>query len=328
MKNSGCREVRDQLVEFVEGELDKTRRALLARHLETCVECQKELKEIEHLRNALTRAQVPEPGAAFWENFPDRVLRAYQSEQAPVTAHQPGSRVQGLLESLRHVLAPPLLIPALALSLVIGFALFFTLEAPVTPGIATLQAKIQTSENLAQLTHRSVAELPADSQFGFSAAPSVSFFRVGHWYAESLAYAAGNETATARTRLVAIAAQLGNAPASLNALTHDNPSRARIAALEPELAQLAKTPRDTALFRAGGQLVNLLLAAAVHDQALLRGAAPEILRLQQALGPLGMAPGVVRNLNALSDLLAGNALADRDYDQIIKLIRDTQLILM
>jgi len=327
MKNAACRDVQDQLVEYIEGELDKTRQALLARHLETCADCQQELKAIERLRAALAREQAPEPGAAFWENFPDRVWRAYQSEQN--TPRQRGTWLQSLLERLRLALVPPVLIPAVALSLIIGLTLFFVLESPGTPGIATLQAKIHSSENLAQLARRSVAELPAASQFGFSApAPSVSFFRVGHWYAESLAYAAGGETDMARQRLVAIAGQLGSAPAKLNALTQGHPTRARIAALEPELARLATEPRDAVQFRAGGLLVNLSLAVAVRDRALLRDAAPEILRLRQELEPLGVAPGAVRNLRVLADLLASNDLSERDYNKAAELIRDTQLILM
>jgi len=160
--------------------------------------------------------------------------------------------------------------------------LFFALESPGTTSIAAFQAKIHNGENLAQLARCSVAPLPAETQFGFSAAaPSVSFFRVGHWYAESLAYAAGGKTDTARQRLVAIATQLGSVPAGLNTLTQGKPSHAHIAALEPELARLAPKPRDAVLFRTGGQLVNLLLAVAAHDRAMLRGAAPEILRLRQ-----------------------------------------------
>jgi len=328
MKNTACRDAQDQLVEYIEGELDKTQHALLARHLETCADCQKELKEIERLRATLVSEQAPEPGAAFWESFPDRVWRAYQSEQT-AAPRQRGAGLQGLLERLRLALVPPVLIPALALSLIVGLALFFALESPGTTSIAAFQAKIHNGENLAQLARRSVAPLPAETQFGFSAAaPSVSFFRVGHWYAESLAYAAGGETDTARQRLVAIATQLGSVPAGLNTLTQGKPSHAHIAALEPELARLAPKPRDAVLFRTGGQLVNLLLAVAAHDRAMLRGAAPEILRLRQELEPLGVAPGAVRNLGALADLLAGSDLAERDYDKAARLIRDTQLILM
>ena len=101
-----------------------------------------------------------------------------------------------------------------------------------------------------------------------------------------------------------------------------------IAALEPELARLATGPRDAILFQAGGQLMNLLLSVAARDPAMLRAAAPEILRLRQELEPLGVAPGAVRNLGVLADLLAGNDLSDRDYAKAARLIRDTQLILM
>ena len=327
MKNTECRDAQDQLVEYIEGELDKTQQALLARHLETCADCQKELKEIERLRATLAREQAPELGAAFWESFPDRVWRAYQSEQ--ITERQRGAGLQGLLERLRLALTAPVLIPAVALSLVIGLALFFALESPGTPGIAAFQAKIHSGENLAQLARRSGTELPAETRFGFSATGApVSFFRVGHWYAESLAYAAGGDTDTARQRLAAIAEQLGDAPAGLSALTHGNPSRTNIAALEPELARLATGPRDAVLFQTGGQLMNLLLSVAARDPAMLRAVAPEIRRLRQELEPLGVAPGAVRNLDVLADLLAGNDLSDRDYAKAARLIRDTQLILM
>ena len=329
MKDAECRNARDQLVDLIENELDKTQQQALARHLETCANCRAELKALKHLRESLARQPVPYPGAAFWESFPDQVWQAHQSQQTATTHRDRGNGLQRLRAWLQLVLTPRFsVVAATAFTLVVGLTLFFNFESPGAPSIAAFQANIQNTEGLALLARRSVPGLAAENQYGFSAAPnSVNFFRVGYWYAESLAYTAGGDIESARQRLAVMAELLGTTSPRLSALARDKPSLTHIAAFEPELIRLATDARATAVFQAGGQLVNLTLAVAARDATILRAAAPDILRLRRALETAGAPPGALRDLAALAELLAGHDLTEREYAQAAALLRDIQLVL-
>jgi len=330
MKTMTCKAAQAQLVDYVEGELDQARRPALQEHVATCPHCRRELQEIERVRGALGRERVPDPGAAFWEKFPDQVWQAYRNELSARPRHGLAARGGEMLARIRFVLAPRLWVPAAAVVvLVVGLALFFALETPNSPGIAAFQARIQGGKNLVPLAQRSLLELPADHRYGFSAAPGkVNFFRIGHGYAESLAYAAGGDAETARKRLAAIAGSLGAVGGDLAGLTQGSPSPRQIAALEPELARIAEGARQAALFRAGGWLVNLALAVAARDRAALQDAAPEILRLRRDLESGGVAPGALRDLSTLARLLARDSFSDREYAEAARLIREVQLVLI
>jgi len=329
MKTMTCETAQAQLLDYVEGELEEARRPGLQEHVAACPHCRRELQEIERLRGVLGRERVPDPGAAFWAEFPDRVWQAYRSEQSAAPRLGPGARIGAMLE---RALAPRLWVPAAAmLALVTGVALFFPLERSGGPDIAAFQARIQGGHSLKLNAQRGVFELPADRSLGFSAASGrVDFFRIGHGYAESLAYAASGDAETARLRLRAIAESLDPVPGDLAALAQGRPSPGQIAALEPELARIAAGAgtREATLFRAGGWLANIALAAAARDRSAMRDAAPEILRLRQELESGGAAPGALRNLDTLARLLTGESFSDRDYAEAARLIREIQLVLI
>ena len=329
IKDAECRNAHDQLVDSIENELDKTQQQALARHLETCANCRAELKALEHLRESLAHQHVPDPGAAFWESFPDRVWQAHQSQHTATTRRDRDDGLQRLRVWLQLALTPRFsVVAATAFTLIVGLTLFFTFESPGAPSIATFQANIRDTEGLALLARRSVPELAAENRYGFSATPnSVNFFRVGYWYAESLAYTAGGDIESARRRLAAMTELLGATSPNLSALARDKPSLTHIAAFEPELIRLAAGARSTALFQAGGQLVNLTLAVAARDGTILRAAAPDILRLRRTLETAGAPPGALRDLAALAELLAGHDLTEREYAQAAALLRDIQLVL-
>ena len=66
MKNTECRDAQDQLVEYIEGELDKTQQALLARHLETCA---------QRSRTNRRRSPAPRSGKASRTGCGGRISR-------------------------------------------------------------------------------------------------------------------------------------------------------------------------------------------------------------------------------------------------------------
>lgn len=332
MKTITCQTAQPLLLDYAENELDGAQRTALQVHLGSCPHCQQELKAIENLRTALSGQRVADPGALFWENFPDRVWQAYQAE--PSTQQRPrlALRAKQIFSRWHAVMAPRVWVPALAtVALVVGLVLFLTPEIPGTRGIASFQARIQSSENLAMLARRSAPPLPSANLFGFSATPHMAnFFRVGHRYAESLAYAAGGDAVSTRQRLAEIGQLLGDSPKEATRLASENPSLQQVMALEPELVQRAHQAgmHSTVLFRAGGGLMNLALAVAARDRTAVREALPELRQLRHDLEPAGVAPGALRDLGTLETLLSSDNLSDRNFAEALRLIRDIQLILM
>jgi protein-histidine pros-kinase len=92
MKTMTCQDAQAHLLDYVEGELDEALRATLREHVTACPDCQRELQEIERLRSALGRERVPDPGTAFWENFPGRVLQAYRADLSAASRARSGPR--------------------------------------------------------------------------------------------------------------------------------------------------------------------------------------------------------------------------------------------
>lgn len=79
-----CREVQDQLIEFHEDELGRLEAERIGAHLEACPHCREELRTIEKVMEGLKSLRLPEPGEAFWRNFPKRVGEAIHGEGRPV----------------------------------------------------------------------------------------------------------------------------------------------------------------------------------------------------------------------------------------------------
>jgi len=95
MKAMACRDATAHLLDYAEGELDDALRAALREHVAGCPDCRRELQEIEGLRSSLGRERVPEPGPAFWEEFPDRVWQAYRAELPAAGRPATGPRAGG-----------------------------------------------------------------------------------------------------------------------------------------------------------------------------------------------------------------------------------------
>lgn len=79
-----CREVRNQLIEFHEDQLGRGEAEEIRAHLERCPVCKEEMRGIEKVMEGLKSLRVPEPGEAFWRNFPKRVGEAIHGEGRPV----------------------------------------------------------------------------------------------------------------------------------------------------------------------------------------------------------------------------------------------------
>lgn len=95
MKTMTCQETQALLPDYAESELDNALGATLREHVTACPDCQRELQEIERLRSALGRERAPDPGATFWEKFPDRAWQAYQAELSTASRTRPDPRTGG-----------------------------------------------------------------------------------------------------------------------------------------------------------------------------------------------------------------------------------------
>jgi Putative zinc-finger len=324
MSTMNCESARLLLIDYVEHELDEARRSAFRMHLDACPQCRREVREIEHLRETLEHDRAPDPGAQFWKEFPERTWQTMMATQPRAPRTGLTTRVGGIFARWRD--KPRAWVPALAsLALILGLALFFWPHANDTSGIALMQAKIRTPQNLADLARQTAPAISDPNQYGFAPKPdAVNFFRIGHRYAEALAYAGGNDDASALQRLADIAAILGDPSGKIAQVAPDRPMPEQIAALEAALARRAGAARQAALFRAGGELMNLALAVAARDQNYLRAALPALRRMRNDLESTGAAPGALRNLEALDVSLDHTALTDGTYAESARLIREIQ----
>ncbi len=72
-----CQEVQDQLIDFHEDQLDQKAAEHIRGHLGMCPLCKEELAAIEKVIVGLESQRLPDPGEAFWRDFPKRVRRAF-----------------------------------------------------------------------------------------------------------------------------------------------------------------------------------------------------------------------------------------------------------
>ncbi len=79
-----CREAQDQLIEFYEDQLDRIDAEQIREHLEMCPACMEELRAFEKVIGGLKSQRLPEPGEAFWKDFPKRVRRAFYEGRRPI----------------------------------------------------------------------------------------------------------------------------------------------------------------------------------------------------------------------------------------------------
>ena len=180
--------------------------------------------------------------------------------------------------------------------------------------------------------------------FGFASkpAPARSYF-LGTLYAEALAYArSGNTEAAAghwaaiRKEVEAIAMPLVvyarqietllTAPADGQTADRTTELVAFMALFEPLYEDYAGTRAALPLFRAGTWLTNMRLAAASGDKAALQ--TPATVRyFQDEMRRLEAPKGVLRALARMSRVVEQDALADRDAQEMLKLVKRVQELL-
>lgn len=336
MRTKECQLIRLMLVDHVDNTLDAADRQAVQAHLATCLECAAEYELQRATNNGLHSLQAPNPGAAFWDAFPDQILRAYKTEHATRPAF--GARLRHTFETWLNALQPRVLAPVAAAVLVaVGATLFLAREPALSPGLA-FQAQLSSQQNLATLLSGRTSATTEDATFGFAGGGSANLFRAGHAYAEMLAYNAGGDRAATQLRLAVIAKvarQAGHEGEPLatqaEVLAQRTEMNTRdLGKLEAGLSALAVTPgeRDPALFQSGLWLVNAQLALAADNTSARRVAARELTRQLPRLESSGVAAGAVRALHDLTALLARETLTAHDLDTARALVRRIEAVLL
>ena len=157
----GCRRIQRYLLAFSEGELAPQRRGKVATHVAACPACASVLRSLQQTLHMVRGMDVPEPAAAFWEEFGPALHRRIRREAAAPPAHR-RFRIRDLCMLPRPVLA------TLAVSLILASSVPFLpwpWGRPARPGVvlstgeeASLTADLDLLKNLDLLEDADVLE--------------------------------------------------------------------------------------------------------------------------------------------------------------------------
>lgn len=78
----GCRRIQHYLLALSEGELDQRRRGKVATHVAACPACAFALHSLQQTLHMVRGIDVPEPSAAFWEEFGPALHQRIRREAA------------------------------------------------------------------------------------------------------------------------------------------------------------------------------------------------------------------------------------------------------
>lgn len=124
-----CRDAEIQLIEFHEGQLNHTDAQRIRDHLKECARCRAESISIEKVLSGLRSQQLPDPGEAFWREFPQKVRSTLFHEgrrysQSP-TLTRVWEKMRGIVRG-RIILEPVYAaVPIAAVVLIVVGLLFF-----------------------------------------------------------------------------------------------------------------------------------------------------------------------------------------------------------
>ena len=113
-----CRRTQRYLLAFSEGELDPRRHGKVATHVAACPTCASALRSLQQTLHMVRDMDVPEPSAAFWEEFGSALHQRIRREATADVARRRFS-IQDILVLPKPVLA------TVAVSLILVSALPF-----------------------------------------------------------------------------------------------------------------------------------------------------------------------------------------------------------
>ena len=68
-----CRDNKDLIMAYLDGELDDTQKKVLQEHLTQCTQCSKELEEFKSLKSMTDNINLSEPEDQVWQRYWDNV---------------------------------------------------------------------------------------------------------------------------------------------------------------------------------------------------------------------------------------------------------------
>jgi len=113
-----CRRIQRHLLALSAGELTQRRRGKVATHVAACPACTSALRSLQQTLHIVRGMDVPEPSAAFWEEFGPALHQRIRREAAAPPARR-RYRIRDLFVLPRPVLA------TLAVSLILASSLPF-----------------------------------------------------------------------------------------------------------------------------------------------------------------------------------------------------------
>lgn len=83
MNEVTCRDIKDDLLEYLEGELPAEQRMRFSSHISGCLNCRKEATDTESVLRNLSRDELPDPGDDFWRRFQANIRESIDREERP-----------------------------------------------------------------------------------------------------------------------------------------------------------------------------------------------------------------------------------------------------
>jgi hypothetical protein len=247
---------------------------------------------------------------------------------------------------------PAALVPVLAAGLVLSLAMNIWWgigagerppAAPAVPArpprVAHFLDHIQSNQALGTLVATTTAVEEQPVGLGFAPTdPRVTIFRMGMLYTDALASLHGGTTDVAARRVQSLRRTVESIPAPrvlaqyLQAMhtlllqqSYSREEFAKFLALFEPLYEAEYGPEavEVQLFRLGGWLENMALAATVGDRTSLQQATV-VLYFQNVLQQLDAPSDVLQAFTQMHHLLAQHTLSDRDLQTLLDLVRSVQ----
>lgn len=83
MNEVTCRDIKDDLLEYLEGELPEEQRMGFSSHVSGCLNCRKEVADTESVLRNLSRYELPDPGDDFWRGFQANIRESLNRKEQP-----------------------------------------------------------------------------------------------------------------------------------------------------------------------------------------------------------------------------------------------------
>ncbi len=149
-----CTKTQKMISDFIDGELDRKKASILEKHLDTCPDCRKLVKDFQRIKHKARGLEKAQPSGETWFRIQAAVK---EKAQAPV----PGPRVRFLFfpATLRYAVSAALLICVVVGALIVGLRLLNRGDARIGPnGQEYALMKIQEAEQHYKLAIKALWE--------------------------------------------------------------------------------------------------------------------------------------------------------------------------